>query len=69
MENPVSQAEYRKYKENQDSHVPLGELKKPPHKSFAQIVQAGMPDHFAVSCVKGLMRCGPGGRHFALASS
>jgi len=52
MKDPVSQAECRKHEKSADSHVAFGQLKEPPHKSFPEIEQTGMPDHPAVSRVK-----------------
>jgi hypothetical protein len=69
MKDPVSQTERRKDEKNEDSHVAFSQLKEPPHKSFAEIEQTGMPDHSAVSRVKRFMQCGRGNRHLALASS
>jgi len=69
MKDPVSQVECRKDEKNEDSHVAFGQLKEPPHKSFAEIEQTRMPDHSAVSCVKRFMQCGRGNGHLALASS
>ena len=54
---------------SEDSHVAFGQLKEPPHKSFPEIEQTGMPDHPAVSRVKRFVQCGRGNRRFAFASS
>ena len=54
MKNPVRLAQCRKHEKNEDSHVAFGQLEEPPHKSFAEIEQTGMPDHSAVSRVKRL---------------
>jgi len=69
MKDPVSQAERRKDEKNEDSHVAFGQLEEPPHKSFAEIEQTGMPDHYAVSRIKRFIQCGRGNRHFTPASS
>jgi hypothetical protein len=58
MKDPVSQAERRKDEKNEDSHVAFGQLKEPPHKSFAEIEQTGVPDHSTVSRIKRFMQCG-----------
>jgi hypothetical protein len=68
MKDPVRQAECRKHEKNEDSHVAFGQLKEPPHKSFAEIEQTGLPDHSTVSRVKRFMQRGRGHRNFALAS-
>jgi len=69
MKNPASQAERRKQEKSEDSHVAFGQLKEPPHKSFAEIEQTGMADHSSVSRIKRFMQSGRGNRHFGLASS
>jgi len=69
MKDPLRKAECRKYEKNEDSHVTFGQLEEPPHKSFAEVEQTGVPDHSVVSRVKRFMQCGRGHRHFALASS
>jgi len=69
MKDPVRQAQCRKHEKNEDSHIAFRQLEEPPHKSFAEIEQTGMPDHSAVSRVKRLMQRGRSDRHSALASS
>src|SRR4029077_21238501 len=49
-------------------HVPLGQMKNPPHKSFAEIQQYGMLDHPVVPFVKRFMQRCRDDLHYILAT-